>query len=137
MKDEDEDEFVAGDKQVGKNWLIVIFLYLLLLIWLEPLIDSLLALNPPDKELGAIKAFNQHKAYIATVVFGIARSLPILLFLWIAYRILLSERIPPKGMRLPFTVKLVKGQQAKMAGMSMIALSLLLLFRELYMLVNA
>ena len=119
MKDEDEDEFVAGDKQVGKNWLIVIFLYLLLLIWLEPLIDSLLALNPPDKELGAIKAFNQHKAYIATVVFGIARSLPILLFLWIAYRILLSERIPPKGMRLPFTVKLVKGQQAKMAGMSM------------------
>jgi len=133
----DQDEFVTGDKQVGKNWLIVIFLYLLLLIWLEPLIDFLLTLNPPDKELGAIKAFNQKKAYITTVVFGMARSLPILLFLWIAYRIFLSERIPPKDMRLPFTVKLIKGQQAKMAGMSMIALSLLLLFRELYMLVNA
>lgn len=133
----DKDEFVEGDKRVGKTWLILIFLYLLLLLWLEPLIDFLLTLNPPDKELGAIKAFNQHKAYIATVVFGIARSLPILLFLWIAYRILLSERIPPKGMKLPITVKLIKGQQAKMAGMSMIALSLLLLFRELYMLVNA
>ena len=133
----DQDEYVTGDKQIGKNWLIVIFLYLLLLIWLEPLIDFLLTLNPPDKELGAIKAFNQKKAYITTVVFGMARSLPILLFLWIAYRIFLSERIPPKGMRLPFTVKLIKGQQAKMAGMSMIALSLLLLFRELYMLVNA
>ena len=133
----DEEEFVKGDSRVGKNWLIVIFLYLLLLLWLEPLIDFLLTLNPPDKELGAIKAFNEQKAYIATVVFGVARSLPILLFLWIAYRILLSERIPPKGMKLPFTVKLIKGQQAKMAGMSMIALSLLLLFRELYMLVNA
>ena len=133
----DEEEFVVGDKQVGKSWLIVIFLYLLLLLWLEPLIDFLLTLNPPDKELGAIKAFNQQKAYIATVVFGVARSLPILLFLWIAYRILLSERIPPKGMKLPFTVKLIKGQQAKMAGISMIALSLLLLFRELFMLVNA
>jgi len=132
-----EDEFVTGDKQVGKSWLIVFFLYLLLLLWLEPLIDFLLSLDPPDKELGAIKAFNQQKAYIATVVFGLARSLPILLFLWIAYRILLSERIPPKGMKLPFTVKLIKGQQAKMAGMSMITLSLLLLFRELYMLVNA
>lgn len=133
----DKDEFVTGDKQVGKNWLILIFLYLLLLLWLEPLIDFLLSLNPPDRELTAIKAFNQQKAYIATVVFGVARSLPILLFLWIAYRILLSEQIPPKGMKLPFTVKLIKGQQAKMTGMSMIALSLLLLFRELYMLVNA
>ena len=133
----DEEEFVKGDSRIGKNWLIVIFLYLLLLLWLEPLIDFLLTLNPPDKELGAIKAFNEQKAYIATIVFGVARSLPILLFLWIAYRILLSERIPPRGMKLPFTVKLIKGQQAKMAGMSMIALSLLLLFRELYILVNA
>lgn len=133
----DDEEFVKGDRHVGKNWLIVFFLYLLLLVWLEPLIDFLLSLSPPDKELGAIKAFNERKHYIATIAFGIARSLPILLFLWVAYRIFLSECVPPKGMRLPFTVKLIKGQQAKMAGMSMIALSLLLLFRELYILVNA
>lgn len=132
-----DDEYVTGDKQIGKTWLIVFFLYLLVLLWLEPLIDFLLTLNPPDKELGAFKAFNEQKAYIATVAFGIARSLPILLFLWIAYRVLLSAQLPPKGMKLPFTVKVTKGQEAKMAGMSMIALSLLLLFRELYMLVNA
>ncbi|WP_455207655.1 hypothetical protein, partial [Kaarinaea lacus] len=101
------------------------------------LIDWLLTLNPPDKELGAIRAFNQQKTYIATIAFGIARSLPILLFLWIAYRVLLSAQIPPKGMRLPITVKIIKDQQAKMAGISMIALSLLLLFREIYLMVNA
>ncbi|HEY5604572.1 MAG TPA: hypothetical protein VIM41_15830 [Gammaproteobacteria bacterium] len=132
-----DDEFVTGDKQVGKTWLIVIFLYLLVLLWLEPLIDFLLALNPPDKELDAIRAFNAQKSYVATIAFGIARSLPILLFLWIAYRVLLSAQLPPKGMKLPVTVKIIKGQQAKMAGMSMIAVSLLLLFRELYMLINA
>ena len=133
----DDDEFVTGDRQVGKNWLIVFFLYLLFLVWLEPLIDFLLSLSPPDKELSAIKAFSERKHHIATIAFAIARSLPILLFLWIAYTIFLSERVPPKGMRLPFTVKLIKGQQAKMAGMSMIALSLLLLFRELYIMINA
>lgn len=132
-----DDEYIVGDRQVGKTWLIVFFLYVLVLLWLEPLIDFLLTLNPPDKELGAIKAFNEQKAYIATVAFGIARSLPILLFLWIAYRVLLSAQLPPKGMRLPFTVKVIKGQQAKMAGVSMVALSLLLLFRELYLMVNA
>ena len=133
----DDDEFLVGDSRLGKSWLIIFFLYILLLIWLEPIIDFMLTLNPPDKELGAIQAFNQHKLYIATIAFAIARSLPILLFLWIAYRSLLSAQIPPKGMKLPFTVKLIKGQQAKMAALSMLALSMLLLFRELFIMVRA
>jgi len=131
------DEFVQADKSTGKSWLILFFVYVLLLIWLEPLIDYLLALNPPDKELAAIQAFNSRKVYIATLAFGIARSLPILLFLWLAYRILLSGRIPPKNFKVPFTVKVIKGEQAKMAGISMIALGLILLFRELFMMINA
>lgn len=133
----DNDEFVTGDRRVGKNWLIVFFMYVLMLLWLEPLIDFLLELNPPDKELAAITAFNRHKIYVATIAFGIARSLPILLFLWIAYRVLITETIPPRGMKIPFTVKIIKGQQAKMAGLSMVALSLILLFRELYLMINA
>lgn len=133
----DKDEYVQGDRETGRNWLILFFLYLLVLIWLEPLIDTLLTLNPPDKELGAIQAFNEKKRYIATIAFGIARSLPILLFLWLAYLIMLGGRIPPKGMRIPFTVKVIKGQQARMAGMSMIALAMILLFRELFLMINA
>jgi hypothetical protein len=133
----DEEEIVNADKRIGKSWLILFFLYILVLLWLEPLIDALLSLNPPDKELGAIKAFGDRKDYIATIAFGISRSLPILLFLWLAYRILLTGTIPPKGLKIPFTVKIIKGEQARMAGISMIALSLILLFRELFMLVNA
>jgi len=131
------DEYVKADKATGKSWLILFFLYLLLLIWLEPLIDTLLGLSPPDKELAAIQAFNAKKVYIATLAFGVARSLPILLFLWVAYRILLTSRIPPKNFKIPFTVKVIKGEQAKMAGVTMVALGLILLFRELYMMINA
>lgn len=132
----DKEEIVHADRSTGKSWLILFFCYVLVLIWLEPLIDTLLALNPPDKELGAIQAFNERKNYIATIAFGVARSLPILLFLWLAYRVMLTGRIPPKGLKIPFTVKVIKGEQAKMAGLSMIALSLILLFRELYMMIN-
>ena len=136
MKNEKE-EFVHADKATGKSWLILFFVYVLVLIWLEPLIDTLLAMNPPDKELGAIQAFNERKNHIATIAFGVARSLPILLFLWLAYRILLTGQVPPKKMKIPFTVKIIKGEQAKMAGISMIALGLILLFRELFMMINA
>jgi len=137
MQRKDDEEFETGDRRTGKNWLIIFFLYVLCLLWLEPLIDFLLSLNPPDTELAAINAFNNHKIHIAKIAFGIARSLPIILFLWLAHRSIISARIPPKGMKIPFTVKLIKGQQAKMAGVSMITLGLILLFRELYIMVNA
>ncbi len=133
----DKEEFVYADKSTGKSWLILFFVYLLVLIWLEPLIDTLLTLNPPDKELGAIQAFNAKKNHIATLAFGIARSLPILLFLWLAYRVLLTGQVPPKKLKIPFTVKVIKGEQARMAGISMIALGLILLFRELFIMINA
>lgn len=136
MKKEKE-EFEYADKATGKSWLILFFLYVLVLLWLEPLIDTLLSLNQPDKELAAIQAFNEKKKYIASIAFGIARSLPILLFLWLAYRIMLCNRVPPKGMKVPFTVKVIKGEQAKMIGLSMIAMALILLFRELFLMINA
>jgi len=132
-----DDEFVNADRRTGKNWLIVFFLYMACLLWLEPLIDFLLSLSPPQNELSAITAFNKQKLHIASIAFSIARSLPILLFLWVAYRVLVSERLPPAGMKVPFTVKLIRGQQAKMAGISMIALGLILLFRELLLMINA
>jgi len=137
MQRRDDDEYLDGDRRTGKNWLIIFFLYVLCLLWLEPLIDFLLSLNPPDTELAAINAFNNHKIHIAKIAFGIARSLPIILFLWLAYRSIVTERIPPKGMKIPFTVKLIKGLQAKMVGVSMITLGMILLFRELYLMVNA
>jgi len=131
------EEFVRGDPAVRKNWIVMVLLYVLFLLWLEPLIDFMLSAVPPDKTLGAIDTFNQKKVYVATIAFGVARCLPVLLFLWLGYHVYHSQKLPPKNIRLPFTVPLITGQAAKMAGMLMMSVALLLLLREIAMLVNA
>ncbi|MDH5547404.1 MAG: hypothetical protein OEZ43_17610 [Gammaproteobacteria bacterium] len=129
MKRNDE-EFVHGDRRLLKNWLILIFIYVLFLVWLEPIIDFFLTLRAPDMELGAIEKYNMQKTYIATVAFGVARSFPILLFMWFGYQVMLTSQLPPKGMRLPFTVRLIKEKNARNMGMLIIVVALILLFRE-------
>lgn len=131
-----KEEFIEGDKRVQKTWLIGIGIYVIFLIWLEPVIDMILSLTPLETSASALEAFNQKKHYIATIAFSMARSLPILLFLWLGIQSLLQQRIPPRGLKLPFTVKLIKGPQARMGAMLMIAVSLLLLFREVTMMVS-
>jgi hypothetical protein len=132
----DKEEIVYGDKTVAKNLLLFILLYVLFLLWLEPLIDWLLSARGPDMDLAAIQQFNQRKVYVSTVAFGVARSFPILFFLWFGYVSMLSGRLPPKNMRMPFTVRVIKGKNAMAMGMLIIAVSLLLLFRELSLLLQ-
>ena len=135
MKNREEVE--EGNRSIAINWAIVFFVYLLLLIWLEPIIDLMLGLNPPDMEMSAFQVFNEKKAYVTTVVFGIARSLPILLFLWIAYQVVATTRLPPKGLKMPVTVRVITGDQARVIGYAMIVVALILLFREVHLIVNA
>lgn len=132
----DKEEFVYGDKAVAKTWLLFILLYLLFLLWLEPLIDFLLSSKGPDMDLAAIERFNQRKVYITTIAFGVARSFPILFFLWFGYQSMISGQLPPRNMKMPFTIRIIKGKNASMLGMFVIALSLLLLFRELSLLLQ-
>jgi len=131
-----KEEYVEGDKRCQKNWLIGICIYFIFLMWLEPLIDLILAFSPLETSTSALDALNQRKHYIATIAFTLARSLPILFFLWLGLQCLKQQRIPPRGLKLPFTVKLIKAPQARMGAMLMIALSLLLLFREVTMMVS-
>jgi hypothetical protein len=62
--------------------------------------------------------------------------LPILFFLWYGWRIIASLRMPPAGMRSPFTVRVLRGKQARMFGMLLILVALLLLYRELLTLIR-
>lgn len=132
-----KEEYEEGNRATARNWAIVFFSYLLLLLWLEPIIDLMLGLSPPDMEMSALNAFNEKKAYVAAVVFGFARSLPILLFLWIAYQVVVTMRLPPKGLRVPVTVRVIKGEQARIIGFAMIVVALILLLREIHLIVNA
>lgn len=130
-------EIIPGDKQIAKSWLIVVAFYLLLLVWLEPLIDFILMQMPLTPTVEGIAALNKQKLYMSGVAFGVARSLPIMLFLWLGWQIVRAQRLPPKGMRLPVTVLLLEGRKAAMIGMVMVAVALMLLLREFSMLVSA
>lgn len=127
----EKPEFVEGHPGAAKSWLIVIALYLLLLLWLEPLIDFILMQMPLSPTEEALAQLNQKKVYMSTIVFGVARSLPVMLFVWLGWQIMRAQRLPPRGLRLPLTVRLIKGRKAAMTGMGMVALGLLLLLREI------
>ncbi len=129
-------EIIPGDRQIAKSWLIAIAFYLLLLVWLEPLIDFILMQMPLTPTVEGIAALNSQKLYMSSVAFGVARSLPIMLFLWLGWQIVRAQRLPPKGMRLPVAVLLIEGRKAVMIGMVMVAVALMLLLREFSMLVS-
>ena len=137
MPKQKKPEIILADKPLQKTCLILAALYVLFLLWLEPLIDFFLMQMPLEHTDEGIETLNQKKAYMSAVAFGVMRSLPILLFLWLGLQIMQAMRLPPKRMRLPLTVLLIEGPKARMIGMVMVAVGFLLLFRELSLLVNA
>jgi len=130
-----EPKIIPADISVRKNCLILFSLYVLLLLWLEPIIDFFLTLAPWDGSRQSLLALNEQKAMITTKVFVVARSIPILIFLWLGYRVFQAQALPPKGMRLPITVLVIEGAKAKMLGATLMVIALLLLLRELTLLV--
>ncbi len=136
MKDK-KPEIIEGDKVLAKSWLIAIAFYLLVVVWLEPLIDFILMQMPLSPTPEGLAALNQKKLYMSGIAFGVARALPIMLFLWLGWQIVRSQRLPPRGLRMPLTVYVIEGRKAAMIGMVMVAVALLLLLREFSMLVSA
>jgi len=126
-----EDEFYIADRQTQKTWAIFSLLYIVLLLWLEPIIDFLMSFSPPPPDETQISAFNQQKIYMTNLAFGAGRCFPILLFIWFGWQSLKSSRLPAKGIKLPFSTKVFKGPLARTAGMIIIGTGLMLLLREL------
>ncbi|MDH5179454.1 MAG: hypothetical protein OEZ39_02140 [Gammaproteobacteria bacterium] len=131
MRKPERPELIPGDKAVRQHLLIMLALYILLLIQLEPIIDWLLLLpflNPDPLDLVSL---NQRKLEAAAVTYALARVIPVSLFFWLGYRIVTSARLPPARMKFPFTVPLIKGKQAKMFGLLLITISLILIYLEM------
>ena len=129
-----EPEFIQADIPLRKTLFILIALYILFLLWLEPMIDLLLSfLYNSDDPLG-IPELNQQKIVVAGMAFAMARSLPMIFLIWFAYRGIMSARMPPARMRFPFTVNVIKGKHARMFAMLLISVCLLLIYHEFYLL---
>lgn len=123
-------EIVPGDKDMRWRVLMVLAIYILWLLWLEPLIDWLLTLFVADPL--NLATLNKDKIRLAGLAYSFSRMLPTLLFLWIGYRIIASASLPPARMKFPFTVVRIKGRTAKMFGLLCIGISLIVLANEAY-----
>ncbi|MDZ7660784.1 hypothetical protein [Thiohalophilus sp.] len=131
---EPEPEFEYGDKPLRLNLALIIAVYFLIAIGLQPLIDFLLVPDPEAADPYRVMALAEEKKKLTGYVYSLWRMLPILFFLWYGWRIIASLRVPPARTRSPFTVRVIKGKSARMFGMLLILVALLLLYRELLVL---
>jgi hypothetical protein len=133
---EKEPEIEHGDKSLRLNLALFIAGYFLLAVVLQPLIDFLLVPDPAAANPYQVMELADDKKQLTGYIYSLWRMLPILFFLWYGWRIIASLRMPPAGMRSPFTVRVLRGKQARMFGMLLILVALLLLYRELLTLIR-
>ena len=118
-------EIIPANQHLKINFYIFIAFYILLLIFIEPIIDYFLSLDVNNSNVLYINELNQKKKFLSLMSYGLLGLLPMLLLAWFGYRILSSAKLPPARMELPFAVPLQKGRNAKIIGLFIISLALL------------
>jgi len=126
-------EIIQGDKSLRLNLYIIVASYLLLIILIEPAIDYLLLLFFEQKNPDFIEKINQLKLMLSTLIYTVLGLIPAFFTSWFGYRIVASSKLPPVLLsgktRFPFTVVVIKGKHAKMFGVLIIIVSLVLIFQ--------
>ena len=124
-------EMVPGDKNVLLNFYIFFAIYILIIISAESFIDFILQAGVDIREPQSITLMNQNKIVMTHIVVTTIHILPLLMLAWLGYRVLTSARLPPARMKLPFTVPLVKGKNARLIGILLLITSLFLISQAL------
>jgi hypothetical protein len=128
-------EIIQGDKSLRLNLYIIVASYLLLIILIEPAIDFLLLLFFDQKSPDFFEKINQLKLIISTLIYTLVGLIPASFASWFGYRIVASAKLPPVLLsgktRFPFTVAVISGRPAKMFGVLIIIVSLVLIFQLL------
>lgn len=126
-------EKIQGDKSLRLNLYIIIASYLLIVTLIEPAIDLLLLGLFDQSSPASIDQINQSKLVVSTLMYTILGLLPALFGSWYGYRIVASSKLPPflqsGKSHFPFTVVVIKGKHAKMFGVLLIIVSLVLIFQ--------
>ena len=126
-------EIIKGDKSLRLNLYIIVASYLLLVILIEPAIDFLLLAFFEQKNPSSIEQLNKLKLIVTTLVYTLIGLIPAFFASWFGYRIVASSKLPPvllsSQTRFPFTVVVIKGKLAKMFGVLIIIVSLVLIFQ--------
>ncbi|MDH5395129.1 MAG: hypothetical protein OEW97_02565 [Gammaproteobacteria bacterium] len=133
-------EIIQGEKSLRLNIYLVIASYLLLLQFIEPMIDFVLLHSFEQKSIAVVDYLDHLKRIVSIIVYTLMGCVPALFFAWYGYRIVASSKLPPVLLsgktRFPFTVIVIKGKAAKMFGVLIIIVSLVLIFQLLLNLVS-
>ena len=134
-------EIVQGDKSLRLNLYIVVTSYLLIVILIEPAIDIFLLEIIKQNNPGSIELINELKLVVSAFIYVTLGLIPASYASWFGYRIVASSKLPPVLLsgktRFPFTVSVIKGKSAKMFGVLIITVSLVLIFQLLLYLIKA
>jgi len=126
-------EIIEGDKSLRLNFYIIVASYLLIIILIEPLIDFILLSFFEQKNPAHIEQLNKLKLIMSALIYTVVGLIPACFASWFGYRIVASSKLPPVLLsgqtRFPFTVVVIKGKVAKMFGVLIIIVSLVLIFQ--------
>jgi len=126
-------EIVQGEKSLRLNLYIIVAVYLLLLLLVEPLLDYILLAAFEKHSLAMLEHINKLKVIISTTIYSLLAIIPASYAAWFGYRVVASAKLPPVlnsgKVRFPFTVPLITGRMAKMFGVLMIVVALVLIFQ--------
>lgn len=129
-------EIIPGDKNVRLNFYLFLALYILIIVSAESLIDFVLLLGVDSRDPQSIILMNQNKITITAMVVTAIHILPLLMLGWLGFRILASAKLPPARMKLPFSVPLMKGKNARLLGVVLILTSFFFISQDLVALLH-
>ena len=134
-------EIIEGEKSLRLNLYIIVASYLLLIILIEPAIDLLLYSVFKEKTTVLIEQINQLKLVISSIIYTVIGLIPAFYASWFGYRVVASAKLPPVlpsgKTRFPFTVAVIKGKHAKMFGILIITISLIVIIQLFIYLVKS
>ena len=126
-------EIIHGDKSLRLNFYVIVVSYILLIILIEPLIDFILLSIFEQKNPAFIEQLNKLKLILSTLIYTAVGLIPAFYASWFGYRIVASSKLPPvllSGKKnFPFTVAVIRGKPAKMFGVLIIIVALVLIFQ--------
>lgn len=126
-------EIIEGDKSLRLNLYIIIASFILLAISVEPAIDFILLTFYEQNTPLMLEQINKVKLTVSTIVYTLIGLIPSFYASWFGYRVIASSKLPPVLLsgktRFPFTVVVIKGKPAKMFGILIIAVSMILIIQ--------
>ena len=126
-------EIIEGDKSLRLNLYIVIATFILLVISVEPVIDFILLSIYEQNSPVMLEHINRLKLTVSTIVYTLVGLIPAFYASWFGYRVIASSKLPPVLLsgktRFPFTVVVIKGRPAKMFGILIIVVAMILIIQ--------